>query len=122
MKRPARSSSSSGGVLVATLIVSMLVGIMLTAYLAMLSQQQTFTQRSQIWNHCIPMCEAGIEEAMAHLNHVTTANDFSVNGWPFQSGAYRKERDLNNGTWFVAIDTNLPPIITAIGSLRMPFH
>jgi len=122
MKRHARSSSSSGGVLVTTLIVSMLVGIMLTAYLAMLSQQQTFTQRSQIWNHCIPMCEAGIEEAMAHLNHVTTSNDFAVNGWKFQGGAYRKERDLNNGTWFVAIDTNLPPIITAVGSLRMPFH
>jgi hypothetical protein len=122
MKRHARSSSRSGGVLVATLIISMLIGIMLTAYLAMLSQQQTFTQRSQIWNHCIPMCEAGVEEAMAHLNHVSTSNDFAINGWKFSGGAYRKERDLNNGTWFVAIDTNLPPLITAIGSLRMPFH
>jgi hypothetical protein len=113
---------TAGGVLVATLIISMLVGIMLVAYLALISQQQTFTQRSQIWNHCIPMCEAGIEEAMAHINHASSATNFAVNGWRFESGAYRKQRDLNNGTCFVAIDTNLPPIITAVGSLRAPLH
>jgi hypothetical protein len=122
MKTRAHSTSRSGGVLVATLIVCMLVGIMLVAYLALVSQQQIFTQRSQIWNHCIPMCEAGIEEAMAHLNHSSTSNDFAINGWKFEAGAYRKERDLNNGTWFVAIDTKLPPVITAVGSLRIPLQ
>src|SRR5262245_32475028 len=101
MKGRTRIHSSSGGVLVSTLIVCTLVGIMLVAYLALVSQQQIFTQRSQVWNHCIPMCEAGIEEAMAHLNHSGTSNDFAINGWKFENGAYRKERDLNRGTCWI---------------------
>lgn len=115
-------SGPAGSLLIATLVICMLVGIMLTAYLAMVSQQQTFTQRSQIWNHCIPMCEAGVEEAMAHLNHSSVSNKFDINGWRFDKGAYRKERDLNHGTCLIAIDTNLPPIITVQGGLRAPLH
>jgi hypothetical protein len=115
-------NSSAGSLLIATLIVSMLVGVVLTAYLALISQQQTFTQRSQVWNHCISMCEAGVEEAMAHLNHSTVSNKFDIHGWRFEKGAYRKERDLNYGTCFIAIDTNLPPIITVAGGLRAPLH
>jgi len=109
-----------GGILVTTLIVCMLVGIMLTAYLAMVSQQQTFTQRSQIWNHCIPMCEGGMEEALAHINHPSAKTSFAVNGFNFQDGFYRKERPINLGWARMAIDTSMPPVITVVGDLRAP--
>ena len=100
----------------------MLVGIMLTAYLAMVSQQQTFTQRSQIWNHCIPTCESGIEEALAHINHSSAKTSFEVNDWKFDGAFYRKERPLNLGWTRMAIDTSMPPVITVVGDLRAPLQ
>src|SRR2546426_3551299 len=115
-------SPRQAGVLVTTLIVCMLVGIMLTAYLAMVSQQQVFTQRSQMWNHCIPMCEAGVEEAMAHINHAHTTTNFAVNGWTFDGAMYRREREVNQGIAHVTIDTSMPPVITVIGELRTPLR
>jgi hypothetical protein len=112
-----------GGVLVTMLMVCMLIGIMLTAYLAMISKQQTFTFRSQVWNHCIPMCEAGVEEALAHINYIDTTTNFAINGWSVDAaGSYRKERELNYGTCWIAIDTNMPPVITAVGGLRLPLQ
>ena len=114
-----RNQSQRGGVLVVTILVCALVGLMLVAYLAMVSGQHTFTQRSQVWNNCIPMCESGVEEALAHINHINTTSNFAINGWVFQSGAYRKQR-TNQGVATMAVDTNMPPIITVQGSLRSP--
>jgi hypothetical protein len=115
-----RNQSEAGGVLVVTIIVCMLVGIMLAAYLAMVSGQHNFTQRSQVWNNCIPLCEAGIEEAMAHINHINTTSNFAVNGWSFSSNAYRKNRPLNLGMARMSVDTSMPPVITVVGSLQTP--
>lgn len=109
-----------GGVLVTTLVVCVLVGLMLMAYLSMLSNQHKLSQRSQVWNNCIPMCEAGVEEALAHLNHVNTTSNFAINGWVFDNGAYRKERALNGGVNRMSINTNNPPVITVSGTLRPP--
>src|SRR6185369_6573470 len=95
---------------------------MLTAYLAMVSQQQTFTQRSQIWNHCIPMCEGGVEEALAHINHPSSKTSFAVNNWTFDGAFYRKERPLNLGWARMAINTSMPPVITVLGDLRAPLQ
>lgn len=115
-----RHNLERGGVLVATLIFCGLVGIMLAAYLAMVSGQHKFSQRSQVWNNCIPMCEAGVEEALAHLNHIGTTSNFAINGWTFSSGSYRKERYLNGGLSRMAVDTNMPPTITVVSSLQSP--
>lgn len=114
-----RNQSQRGGVLVVTILVCALVGIMLVAYLAMVSGQHTFTQRSQVWNNCIPMCESGVEEALAHINHINTTSNFAINGWVLQSGAFRKQR-TNQGIATMAVDTNMPPTITVQGSLRSP--
>src|SRR5215212_6814114 len=106
--------STSGGVLVTTLIICGLVGIMLTAYLSMVSGQHKLSQRSQVWNNCIPMCEAGVEEALAHLNHINTTTNFAVNGWTSNSGNFYKTRSLNGGTISMAISNNSPPTITVV--------
>jgi hypothetical protein len=121
MKTRARNQRQ-GGVLVTTLVICMLVGIMLVAYLALVSQQQVFTHRSQMWNHCVPMCEAGVEEALAHLNHAQTGTNFGINGWDFDGAMYRREREMNRGIFHVGIDTSFPPVITAVGELRTPLR
>lgn len=113
-------NTEQGGVLVVTIVITALVGLMLTAYLSMVSSQHNFTQRSQVWNNAIPMCEAGIEEAMAHINHINTTSNFAINGWVLHGNRYRKERFLNRGECRMEIDNSMPPIITVQGRLKEP--
>ncbi len=112
--------SSEGGVLVVTIVICALVGLMLTAYLGMVSSQHNFTQRSQVWNNAIPMCEAGVEEAMAHINHINTTSNFGINGWTSTTTGFTKPRDLNGGRCLMEIDRSYPPVITVRGQLREP--
>src|SRR5688500_8837791 len=100
-----RNKSESVGILVATVIFCALVSVVLVAYLSMISSQRKLSFRSQVWNQCIPLCEAGIEEALAHLNYSGTYNNFAINGWVLSGGAYRKERPLNGGRLRMAIST-----------------
>jgi hypothetical protein len=52
-----------------TVVISMIViGLMLAAYLKLVAVQNQMTVRSQTWNRSVPVLEAGIEEAIAHLN------------------------------------------------------
>jgi len=103
--------------LVVTIVICALVGLMLSAYLSMVSAQFSFTQRSQIWNNCIPLCEAGVEEALAHLNHSSTISNFAINGWQEDRGLYHKNRELNGGVCQMRIDGSYPPIITVVGQM-----
>src|SRR5688572_28818906 len=117
---PSIRRSECGGILVITLVFCTLVGLVLTAYLSMLKSQHKFTYRSQVWNDCVATCEAGIEEAMSHINYSGTTSNFAINGWVFNSGAYRKQRNVNGGFVRMAIDTAIPPTITVTGYLRGP--
>ena len=122
MKLRRATTGEGGGILVITLVVSSLVGMMLACYLKMVSSQNTYTFRSQVWNSAIPLCEAGIEEAMAHLNGLGTNNTFGVHGWSVETNGYVKERTLDGGTYTAVIDTNFPPIITVHGRVRAPLQ
>ena len=110
-----------GGTLVITIVICGLVGLMLSAYLSMVSTQVTFTQRSQIWNNCIPLCEAGVEEALAHLNHHLTVSNFAINGWVEERGLYHKNRQMDQGECLMRIDGSYPPVITVVGKIPAPF-
>ena len=113
--------SERGGILVTAIIFCALVGLVLVAYLSMLRSQHKFTFRSQVWNDCVPLCEAGIEEALAHVNYSgTIGTNFGLNGWLYSANAYRKELSLNGGTVKVAISNDMPPTIFVNGSLKAP--
>ena len=114
-------TSCHGGVLVITLVICGLVGLMLAAYLSMVSTQIAFTQRSQTWNNCIPLCEAGVEEALAHLNHHLTVSNFAINEWVEERGVYHKNRQFDQGECLMRIDSNYPPVITVVGKIPAPF-
>src|SRR6185503_18409281 len=114
-----RHNSTAGGVLVAMLVISVLVGLMLVAYLAMLSSQHKMSQRSQVWNNAIAMCEVGVEEALAHLNYQFTTN-FASNGWVSNNFAFRRERSLNGGRVVMLISNDFPPTLVDTGMLNAP--
>ena len=120
MKTRSPINSRAGSVLVMTIIFCALIGIILTAYLSMIRTQHKFTFRAQAWNNVIPLCEAGVEETMAHINHVNTTTNFAVNKWALIGGQYRKERSLNGGIIRMAVDQSVPPVITVTGYLRAP--
>ena len=125
---PANSSRSpvgrriheQGSVLVVAVAALFLVGIGMAAYLTMVNHQRTMVARSEAWNQCMPICEAGIEEAFAHLNHPTTLGNFAKNGWAFSDGAYRKSRQWSDGYCDVSIKFSMPPVITAEAGVRAP--
>ena len=115
-----RPRRTQGSILVMTIIFCALIGLILMAYLSMVKTQHKFTYRAQTWNNCIPLCEAGVEETMAHINHIKTTTNFAVNGWVLNGGFYRKERSLNGGTIKMVIDQSVPPVLTVTGYLRAP--
>jgi hypothetical protein len=67
--KTSQPSSSQGGFTYATVVVTLIVvGLMLAAYLKLVAVQNQFVARSEVWNRTVPVIEAGVEEAMAHLN------------------------------------------------------
>ena len=78
MKTHSSINRRAGGFTYLTVVITMIVvGFMLAAYLKMVTVQNQLTVRSQTWNRSVPVLEAGVEEAMAHLNR---------NGAPDASG------------------------------------
>ena len=119
----------------ATVIVSMIViGTVLAAYLKLIAVQNQLTGRSQTWNRSVPILEAGIEEAMAHLNKngspeegVVDLNRMQNDGWWSPGNALRgpwyKFGWMNGDFYFVGIGswdgtTNYFPTINSTGWVR----
>src|SRR5215510_12108685 len=71
----------TGGVLIVTLLICLVIGILMQSYLSLIQAQQLSVARSQTWHTAFVTAEAGVEEAMAHLNSGVTTNNLAVNGW-----------------------------------------
>src|SRR5882724_4495253 len=82
---PFAKKSVSGQILIATLVIAAVLGVALAAYLNVIHTQNNLTVRSQIWNSCMPLVEAGIEEALAHINSSGPTNWGKVNGWSWDA-------------------------------------
>lgn len=134
---------SEGNTLMVTLVIAVIIGITLAAYLNLVNTQQLLTTRSQVWNSCMPVVEAAIEEALTHLhnNYLTNMTD---SGWELGSSGYLKTNAIaetdtyvaanppgtpakpawdlaaRNGYYVAQITTNLPYTITARGYYPLP--
>src|SRR5437868_633804 len=75
-----RARKQRGGALIMVLVITTLIGSVLVAYLSMLKSQNIYASRSLAWNTAMPMAEAGVEEALAHINYSGTTN-LSSDGW-----------------------------------------
>ena len=118
------SKKLAGQVLIATLVIAGVLGVALAAYLNVIHTQNNLTVRSQVWNSCMPLVEAGIEEALAHVNSSSQTNWGKVNGWKWDStkNAFLKERWIGSGYFTCTIATNSGPnpVITSTGNLPAP--
>src|SRR5882762_9384974 len=124
-----------GSVLLATMLVTLVVGVALSSYLTLVSVQNQSTLRSQAWNTSIPVMEAGIEEALTALQYYRSAN-MASSGWTLNptDGFYHTSGTLRTGSSQNAADAysydvgiKLPPpgqpdqpIIECIGYAPSP--
>lgn len=120
----------SGFTYVAVVITMIIVGTMLTAYLKMVSVQNQSTMRSQAWNRTVPVLEAGVEEALAHLNKNAAADsggtftpNMTADGWASTGdGGWFKIGQLGDDYYYTKITQfvagNYYPFIQSTGYVK----
>ena len=115
--------NAAGHALVVTLVMCLCIGIALAAYLNLIQSQTSFAVRGQTWNSCMALCEAGIEEAMAHINNPVNTNFvLTWDGWTRDGTNFTKNRTIGADKFTVVISTNalVPPVITCTGYVVAP--
>jgi hypothetical protein len=121
------AQKSTGSVLAIALCATAIIGAALVVYLQLTVNQNQITARSQVWNQCIPVLEAGIEEALTHCNLNFETNMVS-DGWQAQFGTYAKTNSIGKGQgsgnslgyYEVSISQTLPYEIISRGYCPMP--
>ena len=111
-----------GAVLIITMLITGIIGFCLASYLTLVSVQNRSTMRSQTWNASIPVVEAGIEEALSHLN-VNGETNISADGWQSAGGRiYRMRRQMGESYYVVDIDvtTTNNPVVHSEGFVPAP--
>lgn len=109
--------------LLPTMMTVVVLSIALGSYLLLVGHNNRMTSRALAWKAALPLAEAGIEEALAHIN----ANDQrAVDGWAMDLGQLKlkKSRAMAPGYFDVeinvAVSTLQSPTITARGYVPLP--
>ncbi len=119
-------SAKQGHVLMLTIIVVALISFILVAYLTLVQSQNTAVMRSQAWNSAVPVIEAGIEDALTHLNTHGWTN-IECDGWTRVSGdRYQMTRSIESSFYVVTIYnwvagySNNVPDVDSLGYVELP--
>ena len=92
-------SQEQGNTLLVTLVLITLIVLALGSYLNLASNEHKTTHRSLSWNAAMPLAEAGVEEALSHMNQNKT--NYAADGWGTN---YFKHRTLDKGYFDVHCD------------------
>ena len=105
------SNREQGTVLFVSLAVCAILGILIGSYLYLIQTQHLSVTRAQNWDGALVMAEAGVEEAMAHLNSGIGTNNFATNSWgSLGSGIVGKTNFV--GTSYAVISIQTQPAVT----------
>src|SRR5262245_48705190 len=97
MRIERRNRGESGGVLLVALLICLLLGTAIGSYLTLIQNQSLSVARAEAWNAALVVAEAGVEEAMAHLNSGVNTNNLAVNSWvKVGNGIYERTNTLGN--------------------------
>lgn len=116
-----RLQRSRGSVILAVMMASLVLGIMLAAYLDLISAQHQAIARSQTWNSSIPVAEGGVEEALAHL-YQTKGTNLVSNGWYYSPQGCFKWRNMGDGYVLVVISNTAAPVVYSTAFMRAPVN
>src|SRR5437667_2755408 len=108
-----------------TLLTAAIIGAVLASYLGLLSNLHVAVVRAQAWNACIPVAEAGIEEALTQLHYykINQLGPFKNSNWVLGTdGYYLKISQVgSDGSYCeVAIQQVDPPVIVSTGYVPAP--
>ena len=121
MKIHGRSQTEEGSVILVAIMVCSILAITLVSYLNLASNQNMSTFRSLAWNSAIPVLEAGVEEALAHLYQKgTDPSDWGQEGWALGNGSYKKTRFVGEDYYLVGISNVVPPVIYSEAFVKVP--
>ncbi len=110
MRIETRGREHQGSVLLITLMTAWVIGIALVSYLTLVANQNRRTYQSLPWTTCIPVLEAGIEEALTQIKYAGISN-LGANQWSFNAGdqRYHKTRPVNNDGSYFDVGIQLDP-------------
>ena len=115
-----RLSQQSGSALIVCLCVAGITGVALVAYLSLVSNENVAVARSQSWNAAMPIVEAGLEEALAHLNANSKQKNLQCCGWSWSGTKFIQQRNWGDGYYVVSITSNRHPVIVSRGFAPIP--
>lgn len=128
VSRPGRRRrAEAGNLLLLTIVTMALVSFLLVTYLRLVQGQNSSIARSQVWNGAMPVIEAGIEDALTHINTHGSTN-LACDGWVYNSinRTYSMTRYLGSSFYLVTItnylqgSSNNLPYIDAKAYVSMP--
>ena len=105
-----------------TLLTAWVIGISLVSYLTLVANQNRSSFHSLTWNTCVPVMEAGIEEALTQIHYYGFTN-LLFNGWTIGIDLrYHKKRSVGaDGSYYeVTIQPVDPPVIVSTGYAAAP--
>jgi hypothetical protein len=110
---------NGGSILVVILVITGVIGVTLASYLHLVSNQNISIMRSMAWNEAVAVAEAGIEEAMAHLNRNRTNRN--RDGWALDGTNVWKEKTIGSQKYKTYIEATAEfPNIISEGWVRHP--
>jgi len=125
-----KNQNVNGSVLLVSLGTALVLGILLAGYLIYTHTQNMSVARSQTWNTAIVVSEAGVEEALSHLNRnapyfdpTEGTNNLASNGWTsLGNGQYACPRRYLGQNYYDVTITLLAqtPVIDSAGSVYAP--
>jgi hypothetical protein len=119
--RKCGNNSTMGGVLFTTLLLALTAGLVILFCLTLVSWNQQIVARSQCWNGAMAVAEAGIEEALAHLQENYPSNMLTA-GWSEDGTNWSQKRDFGDGYYNVTITMSTNPVISSQGYSKFPFQ
>jgi len=100
-------SGASGATMIISLFICTLLAISIAGYLSLTEHQYRMSMRSQEWNVSMAVVEAGVEEALEHIN--TNPTNLATCGWTASGNCYSLSRTLGPGAAYeVTIDNSDP--------------
>ncbi len=123
---PPTNQPERGSTLMTALFLCLTIMTVLGSFLSLISSRYKITVRARGWNSALPLAEAGVEEALTHLQ--TDAN-VSANGWTAGTvggqPVYLKQRNFTNGSYYyvtLAGANSNNPVIYSTGFVPAPLQ
>jgi len=111
MKFLKHKSEQEGSALVIVMMISGILVAALGTYLTLVSNENQSVIRSLGWNNSLSLAEAGVEEALSHLN--LNQYNYANDGWtPSGTNNYSKQRTIGNDQYAVTVSGSPGALVT----------